>query len=285
MMKRISPQQYSDLEKQYHYLYRRLPLGATIMDLSSASQVKALLKKENIVTDKHMDRVNATAWRTSIAYAKKLIQGKHPVLAINTNEKGVTEEFMAAFIMEFSIKLAKFSETLLVKLYNDPSDDQYYANNIMPIPSITRHLQISFTQDYAPSPSQAKKDLLQLEAMDDQARAAEDTAIKIIRIDSADAKLLDIRDVCTVTNKDTRTELNTLSNDMMESIDKTQDNTAAPVPAEENTAEESEEFFFSLFATGASSSSSKPMSGSRTDSKEDNPDTPRRRSSRRSVSR
>ena len=155
----------------------------------------------------------------------------------------------------------------------------------MAIPSITRHLQFSFTQDYAPSPSQAKKDLLQLEAMDDQARAAEDTAIKIIRIDSADAKLLDILDVCTVTNKDTRTELNTLSNDMMESIDKTQDNTAVPVPAEENTPEESEEFFLNLFATGASSSSSKPMSGSRTDSREDNPDTPRRRSSRRSVSR
>ena len=285
MMKRISEQQYSDLQKQYYFLYRRLPLGATIMDLSSVSQVKALLKKENIITDKHMDRVNATAWRTSIAYAKKLIQGKHPVLAINTNEKGVTEEFMVAFMLEFSIKLAKFSETLLVKLYNDPSDDQYYANNIMPIPSITRHLQISFTQDYAPSPSQAKKDLLQLEAMDDQARAAEDTAIKIIRIDSADAKLLDIRDVCTVTNKDTRTELNTLSNDMMESIDKTQDNTAAPVPTEENAPEESEDFFFSLFATGASSSSSKPASGSRTDSKEDNSDTPRRRSSRRSVSR
>ena len=187
--------------------------------------------------------------------------------------------------MEFSIKLTKFSETLFNKLYNDPSDEEYYARNIMPIPSITRHLQLSFTQDYSPSPSQAKKDLLQLEAMDDQTRAAEDTAIKIIRIDSADAKLLDIRDVCTVTNKDTRTELNTLSNDMMESIDKTQDNTAAPVPAEENTAEESEEFFFSLFATGASSSSSKPTSGSRTDSKEDNPDTPRRRSSRRSVSR
>ena len=73
MMKRISQQQYSDLQRQYHYLYRRPPLGATIMDLSSASQVKALLKKENIITDKHMDRVNATAWRTSIAYAKKLI--------------------------------------------------------------------------------------------------------------------------------------------------------------------------------------------------------------------
>ena len=154
----------------------------------------------------------------------------------------------------------------------------------MPIPSITRHLQLSFTQDYAPSPSQAKKDLLQLAEMDEQTRAAEDTAIKIIRIDSADAKLLDIRDVSTVTNKDTRAELNTLSNDMMESIDKTKDNTAASAPAEENTAEESEDFFFSLFATGASSSS-KPMSGSRTDNKEDNPDTPRRRSSRRSVSR
>ena len=113
---------------------------------------------------------------------------------------------------------------------------------------------------------------------------AEDTAIKIIRIDSADAKLLDIRDVSTVTNKDTRAELNTLSNDMMESIGKTQDNTAASAPAEENTAEESEDFFFSLFATAASSSS-KPSSGSRIDNKEDNPDTPRRRSSRKSASR
>ena len=78
------------------------------MDLSSASQVKALLKKEKIITDKYVDRVNATAWKTSVVYAKKLIQGKHPVLAINTNEKGVTEEFMAAAIMEFSIKLTNF---------------------------------------------------------------------------------------------------------------------------------------------------------------------------------
>ena len=284
MMKRISPEQYADLEKQYHYLYRRLPLGATIMDLSSASQVKALLKKENIVTDKSMDRVHVTAWRTSIAYAKKLIQGKHPVLAINTNEKGVTEESMAAFFMEFSIKLTKFSETLFNKLYNDPSDEEYYARNIMPIPSITRHLQLSFTQDYAPSPSQAKKDLLQLAEMDEQTRAAEDTAIKIIRIDSADAKLLDIRDVSTVTNKDTRAELNTLSNDMMESIGKIQDNTAASAPAEDNPAEESEDFFFSLFDT-STSSSSKPSSGGRIDNKEDNSDTPRRRSSRKSASR
>ena len=283
-MKRISQQQFSDLERQYHYLYRRLPLGATIMDISSASQVKSILKKENIITDKQMDRVNATAWRTSIAYAKKLIQGKHPVLVINTNEKGVTEESMAAFIMEFSIKLTKFSETLLDKLYNDPSDEEYYARNIMPIPSITRHLQLSFTQDYAPSPSQAKKDLLQLAEMDEQTRAAEDTAIKIIRIDSADAKLLDVRDVSTVTNKDTRAELNTLSNDMMESIGKIQDNTAAPAPAEDNPAEESEDFFFSLFDT-STSSSSKPSSGGRIDNKEDNSDTPRRRSSRKSASR
>ena len=255
------------------------------MDLSSASQVKALLKKENIVTDKHMDRVNITAWRTSIAYAKKLIQGKHPVLAINTNEKGVTEESMAAFIMEFSIKLTKFSETLLDKLYNDPSDEEYYANNIMAIPSMTRHLQISFTQDYAPSPTQAKKDLLQLEAMDDQARLAEETAIKIINIDSSDAKLLDILDVCTVTNKDTRTELNTMSDNMMESIHKVQDSTETPAPPEESMPEESEEFFLNLFSAGTSSSSSKSMPGNRADNKEDHSDTPRRRSSRRSVSR
>ena len=68
MMKRISQQQYSDLQKQYHYLYRRLPVGATIMDLSSASQVKSLLKKEKIITDKYVDRVNATAWKTSVVY-------------------------------------------------------------------------------------------------------------------------------------------------------------------------------------------------------------------------
>ena len=86
MMKRISQQQHFDLQRQYHYLYRGLPVGATIMDLSSASQVKSLLKKEKIITDKYVDRVNATAWKTSVVYAKKLIQSQHPVLAINTNE-------------------------------------------------------------------------------------------------------------------------------------------------------------------------------------------------------
>ena len=232
-----------------------------------------------------MDRVNATAWKTSVVYAKKLIQNQHPVLAINTNEKGVTEEFMAVVIAEFSLKLAKFSKTLLDKLYNDPSAEGYYATNIMAIPSMTRHLQVSFTQDYAPSPSQAKKDLLQLEAMDDQARSAEDLAIQIIRIDSQDAKLLDIPDVCTVTNKDTRTELNNMCDELLESIHKNQDNTAIPVPAAESMPEESEEFFLNLFTSGASSSSSKPVSGNRTDSKEDNFDPQRRRSSRRSVSR
>ena len=121
--------------------------------------------------------------------------------------------------------------------------------------------------------------------MDDQARSAEDMAIQIIRIDSQDAKLLDIPDVCTVTNKDTRTELNNMCNDMLESIHKNQDNTAIPVPAAESMPEESEEFFLNLFTAGASSSSSKPMLGNCTDSKEDNSDPQRRRSSRRSVSR
>ena len=282
-MKRISQQQHFDLQRQYHYLYRGLPVGATIMDLSSASQVKSLLKKEKITTDKYVDRVNATAMKTSVVYAKKLIQSQHPVLAINTNEKGVTEEFMAVAITEFSLKLAKFSKTLSDKLYNDPSAEGYYATNIMAVPSMTRHLQVCLTHDYAPSPSQAKKDILQLEAMDDQVRSAEDLAIQVIRIDSQDAKLLDIPNVCTVTNKDTRTELNNMCDEMLEFIHKNQDNTAIPVPAAESMPEESEEFFLNLFTSGASSSSSKPVSGNCADSKEDNSDHQKRHSSRKSV--
>ena len=155
----------------------------------------------------------------------------------------------------------------------------------MAVPSMTRHLQVSFTQDYAPSPSLAKKDLLQLEAMDDQGRSAEDLAIQVIRIDSQDAKLLDIPNVCTVTNKDTRTELNNMCDEMLEFLHKNQDNTAIPVPAAESMPEESEEFFLNLFTSGASSSSSKPVSGNCADSKEDNLDHQKRRSSRKSVSR
>ena len=121
--------------------------------------------------------------------------------------------------------------------------------------------------------------------MDDQVRSAEDMAIQVIRIDSQDAKLLDIPNVCTVTNKDTRTNLNNMCDDMLESIHKNQDNTAIPVPATESMPEENEEFFLNLFTSGASSSSSKPASGNCTDSREDNSDPQRRHSSRRSVSR
>lgn len=119
MMKRISQQHYFDLQRQFHYLYRGLPVGASILDLPSAGQVKSILKKEKITTDKHADRINATAMKTSVIYAKELIQNQQPVLTINTNEKGATEEQIAVAITEFSSKLAKFSQNLSNKLFNN----------------------------------------------------------------------------------------------------------------------------------------------------------------------
>lgn len=155
----------------------------------------------------------------------------------------------------------------------------------MAVPSMTRHLQASFTQDYAPSPSSAKKDLLELEALDDEVRSAADMKIQAIRIDSQDAKLLAIPDVCTITNKDTRMDLNKMCEDMMEAITKDQDKTAPSASTTETVPEENEEFFLNLFTSGTSSSSSKMISGGTVDSKEDGSDLQKRRSSRRSTSR
>ena len=109
--------------------------------------------------------------------------------------------------------------------------------------------------------------------------------IQAIRIDSQDAKLLAIPNVCTITNKDTRMDLNKMCDDMLEAITKNQDNTAPPVSTTETVQEENEEFFLNLLTSGASSSSSKLISGSAADSKEDSSELQRRRSSRRSISR
>ena len=192
LMKRISQQQYSDLQRQYHYLYRNLPVGATILDLPSASQIKMVLKKDKVVTDKYADRINATCMKTSVIYARNSIEVQQPVLAINTLETGAKEEQVKANIVDFSLKLTKLSQALSKKFLTNPFDISYYASNLMAVPNATRHLKASFHQEFMPTPSVAKKDLLVLDTLDDDVKKAADFKVMEVKIDSPDAKLLAI---------------------------------------------------------------------------------------------
>ena len=73
--------------------------------------------------------------------------------------------------------------------------------------------------------------------------------------------LLAIPDVSTVTNKETRSNLNKLCQGMFDTILNDQGNTAVPVSTiTEIVQEENEDYFFSLFNANADSSSSKGTS-------------------------
>ena len=283
LMKRISTQQYEDLQRQFHYLYRNLPVAASIVNLTTASQIKAALKKNKIDTDKHEDRVYASCLKASVVYARRAIEIQHPVVTINTMEHGAKEELVKNVITDFSLKVKQLFDFFSKRFKNNHSDNDYFSTNLMTAPNITRQLQVSCYQDFLPAPSIAKKDLQVIGAMNDETRRTEDFQIMVVKIDSSDAKLLTIPDVSTITNKDTRIELNKLCKDMLDALLVDQVN-----PTEPNTVEAMQEdndaYFLSLFHTSAESSAVKPViagdTSTKTESNHPKQKIPRRASSR-----
>ena len=288
LMKRISSQHYEDLQRQFHYLYRNLPVAASVVNLSTASQIKATLKKNKIDTDKYEDRVYASCLKASVVYAQKAIEVQHPVVMINVMEHGAKEDLVKNVINDFSLKMKQFFAFFSNRFKNNHFDNDYYSKNLMVAPSVTRQLQVSCYQEFLPAPSIAKKDLLVINAMNDETRKAEDLQIMMVKIDSSDAKLLNIPDVSTVTNKDTRTDINNLCKDMLDKllVDHIHPTESSTV---ETTQEDNDAYFLSLFNTNVESSAVKPVAVDSTTTKMESNHSqkkiPRRSSSRYDLER
>ena len=243
LMKRISLDQFEALERHYHALYRNLQITASVIDLPTASQVKAALAKAKSSTDKCTDRIHATEYKATVFYAREAIKVNHLVFLVNATDVSAKKENLKAILDDHVAILKRaFAFWTTTMKYND--DEDYFSKNSMAIPNFSRNLSIIYQHNHGPNPIAAKRDLENADRIN--GRKAIDLEIMSVNLDSHDATLLQIPAVNNISNKDMRSMINKSSLDLIESFHCTQSSSTVQnqkeIPADEN-----EEYFLSLF--------------------------------------
>ena len=242
-MKRISPDQFEALERHYHALYRNLQITASVIDLPTASQIKAALLKAKSSTDKYTDRINATQYKATVFYAREAIKVNHLVFLVNATDVSAKKENLKAILDDHVAILKRaFAFWTNTKKHNDDAD--YFSKNSMAIPNFSRNLSITYKHDHGPNPIAAKRDLTNADRIN--GRKAIDLEIMSVNLDSHDATLLQIPAVNNISNKDMRSLINKSSLDLIESLHCVQSSSTMQ-EQKEIPADENEEYFLSLF--------------------------------------